>query len=108
MSQPEARLSGDIRRACIKRGAFAFKIHGGPTMMAGLPDLIVCYRGRFIGMETKMPGNTTSKIQDRRIDEIREAGGDAGVVRSVRDAEALLDAVDAELESEDESVPRGA
>src|SRR3546814_4336782 len=55
MSQPEARLGTAIRRACIARGAFAFKIHGGPTMMAGLPDLIMCYRGRFIGMEIKVP-----------------------------------------------------
>lgn len=101
MSQPEARLGSEIRRECIKRGAFAFKVHGGPTMMAGLPDLIMCYRGQFIGMEIKVPDPSSqpSKIQRRRIAEIRESGGRAYVVRSVASAMRILDAVDAELDS---------
>ncbi len=102
MSQPEARLSGEIRREMIKRGAFGFKIHGGPTMMAGLPDLIFCYRGRFIGLEVKMPDPSSqpSKIQRRRIAEIRSAGGHAFVVRSVASAVRVLERVDADLTSE--------
>lgn len=103
MSQPEARLGSEIRRACIARGAFAFKIHGGPTMMAGLPDLIMCYRGQFIGMEIKVPDPSSqpSAIQRRRIREIRDAAGKAFVVRSVASAMRILDAVDAELDSLD-------
>lgn len=102
MSQPEARLGSEIRRACIARGGFAFKIHGGPTMMVGLPDLIMCYRGQFIGMEIKVPDPSSqpSKIQVRRIKEIREANGRAFVVRSVASAMRILDAVDAELDSQ--------
>ena len=102
MSQPEARLGSEIRRACIARGAFAFKIHGGPTMMVGLPDLIMCYRGTFIGMEIKVPDPSSqpSKIQRRRIKEIRDAGGRAFVVRSVASAMRILDAVDTELDSQ--------
>lgn len=103
MSQPESRLGSEIRRACIKRGAFAFKIHGGPTMMAGLPDLIMCYRGRFIGMEIKVPDPSSqpSVIQRRRIKEIRDAAGAAYVVRSVESAMRILARVDAELDGED-------
>lgn len=101
MSQPEARLGSEIRRACIARGCFAFKIHGGPTMMVGLPDLIMCYRGQFIGMEIKVPNPSSqpSVIQRRRIKEIRESGGRAFVVRSVASAMRILDAVDADLVS---------
>lgn len=103
MSQPEARLGTAIRRECIARGAFAFKIHGGPTMMAGLPDLIMCYRGQFIGMEIKVPDPSSqpSVIQRRRIKEIRDAGGRAYVVRSVESAVRILARVDAELDGED-------
>lgn len=101
MSQPEARLGAQIRREMIKRGCFGFKIHGGPTMMAGLPDLIFCYRGRFIALEIKTPDPSSqpSTIQRRRIKEIREAGGRAFVVRSVASAMRVLDAVDTELDS---------
>lgn len=108
MSQPEARLGSNIRRECIKRGAFAFKVHGGPTMMVGLPDLIMCYRGVFIGMEVKMPEGKVAVIQERRIEEIRTAGGIAGVVRSVSDAMALLDDADALFDELDEYDPADA
>lgn len=108
MSQPEARLGREIRRECIKRGAFIFKIHGGPTMMVGLPDLILCYRGVFIGMEVKMPEGKVAKIQERRIEEIRSAGGLSGVVRSVSDAIALLDDADALFDEQDEYDPADA
>lgn len=100
MSQPESRLGREIRKACQQRGAFGFKIHGGPTMMAGLPDQIMCYRGMFVGMEVKMPTGKTTKIQERRLHEIREAGGFAFVVRSVEDAMDALDDVDARLRGE--------
>ena len=99
MSQPEARLSRAIRTACAERGAFAFKIHGGPTMMVGLPDLILCYRGRFIGLEVKMPEGVVSTIQRRRIAEIREAGGHAYVVRSVASAVRVLERVDRDVDT---------
>lgn len=108
MSQPEARLGTAIRRACIERGAFLFKIHGGPTMMAGLPDLIVCYRGQFIGLEVKMPEGVVSAIQKRRIQEIRQAGGSAYVVRSVSAAMRALDRVDRALDSQHGDDTRGA
>lgn len=102
MSQPESRLQRKIQVAAKARGAFVFKIHGGPTMMVGLPDLIMCYRGQFVAMEVKMPDGVTSKIQERRHAEIDDAGGHAFVVRSVQDAERALDKVDEVLDTEDE------
>lgn len=90
MSQPEARLGRQIRKALEERGAFMFKIHGGPTMMAGLPDLIGVWKGRFIAIEVKMPGNHPSKIQERVIDKIRAAGGRVVVAHSVPEALTVL------------------
>lgn len=101
MTQPEARLGAQIRKACAARGAFIFKIHGGPTMMAGLPDLIACYRGIFLGIEVKMPGNKPSPIQRRRHDEINAANGAVIVAYSVSEVMTCLDALDAELDSLD-------
>lgn len=93
MAQPEARLSRSIMAALRQRGAFVFKVWGSEHMMAGLPDIIGCYRGWFIAVETKMPGNTTSRRQDFVIDKIRKAGGRVVVAYSVSDALGMLDGV---------------
>jgi Holliday junction resolvase len=94
MSQPESRLSRQIMEALRARGAFVFKVHGGPTMMNGLPDIIVCYRGWYIGLETKLPGGRTSAVQNLRHGQITEAGGVARVVHSVAEAVAVLAELD--------------
>ena len=95
--QPEARLGHQIRAALEARGAFVFKVHGSGMMMAGLPDLIACYRGQYVGLEVKMYGNKASKVQELVHARIRGAGGSAVVVYSVDQAMAELDAIDADL-----------
>lgn len=91
MAQPEARVSRNIMAALRQRGAFVFKIHGSKYMMAGLPDIVGVYRGHFIGVETKMPDNTTSRIQDHVISKLREAGATIVVAHSVAEALTVLD-----------------
>lgn len=94
-SQPESRLSRAIQKALrdtYGRELFVFKVHGGPLMMAGLPDLIGAYRGRAFAMEVKMPhGGDPSEIQAHVHVRMRRAGVRVGVPRSVADALALID-----------------
>jgi Holliday junction resolvase len=92
MAQPEAKLSRKIMNALRAEGYFCFKVHGSEYMMAGLPDIIVCAKGYFIGLETKMPGkrDDTSLRQDFVHANIRIAGGMAIVVCSEGEA---LDAI---------------
>jgi Holliday junction resolvase len=87
-TQRESKLSRKIMDALRAEGAFAFKIHGGPWMMAGLPDIIACVDGRFVALETKNPGEeaNTSKIQDHVHGLIRKAGGRVAVVTNVEQA----------------------
>lgn len=58
-------------------GWFCFKVHGNALMMSGLPDIVCCAGGLFIGLETKMEGKrgNTSASQDLRRDQIQAAGG---------------------------------
>lgn len=95
MSQPESRLSRVIMKGIRAAGYFCFKVHGSDTMMAGLPDIIVCAEGYFIGLETKMPNkrSNTSPRQDMVHDQIRAAGGTAFVVCSAPEALAVIDRV---------------
>lgn len=83
-----------IKAAVVQRlkaeGAYVFKVHGSAMVEAGTPDLLVCYAGRFVGMELKQKGSYPTRIQRARMRQIEEAGGVAGVVRSAGDALALL------------------
>ena len=35
---------------------FFWKEHGGALGTSGIPDIICCYKGRFLGLEAKLPG----------------------------------------------------
>lgn len=88
MTQPESRLQRKIQDAIKLEGWFVFKVHGSEYMMAGLPDLIVCAEGLFIGLEVKLPSTreNTSARQDYVHGLIRDAGGHAQVVCSPDEA----------------------
>jgi hypothetical protein len=45
-------------------------------MEAGTPDLLVCWKGRFVGIELKAKGQRPTALQLFRLDEISSAGGD--------------------------------
>ena len=69
---------------------FFWKEHGGPYGTSGIPDIICCYKGRFIGMECKLPGGRLTELQKRAISKINAAGGIAHRVESVEDAKAVM------------------
>lgn len=76
--QPEEAIVKKIRKALQGSvGGFWFKVHGGPFQMAGLPDLLGCVQGRFIGIEVKRPSRMTnvSPIQQHVIRKINLNGG---------------------------------
>ena len=59
----------------------------------GLPDIIVCAEGKFVGLETKMPSQRyNTSVQQRLVHEkIRDAGGHCYVVCSSREALRLVE-----------------
>jgi len=88
-----------IKKYLLSLGAdvFFWKEHGGPYGTSGVPDIICCYRGRFIGMECKLPGGRLTEMQKRVISKINRAGGIARRVESVDDAKAIIRQIDNEL-----------
>ena len=73
---------------------FFWKEHGGPYGTSGIPDIICCYKGRFIGMECKLPGGRLTELQKRAISKINAAGGIARRVESVEDAKNIIEIID--------------
>jgi len=95
----EKALQSKIIRWLKDRGAFVVKQHGGVYTEVGIPDLVCCYKGRFIAFELKVKNNTTTKIQDFKIDRIRKAGGIAEVIRSLDEVKKVIGGIDDEEKS---------
>lgn len=72
---------------------FFWKEHGGQYGTAGIPDIIVCYKGQFIGLEAKVGRNNPTKLQSVTLEQIHNAGGIAVVVRTVDDVKAVIEKI---------------
>ena len=59
----------------------------------GCPDIIGCYRGRFIGIEVKAPKGRQSDQQIKFQAAVERAGGIYILARSVNDAVSALGAI---------------
>jgi hypothetical protein len=90
--QPEAKLVKQLQTLIRKAGGCTFKIHGGdnPFQAVGIPDLLCCISGRFVGAEVKMPGESLRPAQVVALGEIYRAGGIAAVVETVEQGKKLL------------------
>lgn len=87
----EADLILKIRKyLATLEDCFFWKEHGGQYGTAGIPDIIVCYRGRFVGLEAKAGANRAPRLQAATIQQILAAGGVAAVVRSVEDVRRIM------------------
>lgn len=64
--------------------------------IAGTPDILGCYRGRFVAMEVKTPQtiNDVSPMQEVTLARIDAAGGFQAVVTSHGQALGILDEID--------------
>lgn len=89
MTQRESRLSHKIVVALNRlEETWAFKVHASEFTPAGVPDILCCHRGRFVGFETKLPesrGNVSPR-QQYVHSLIRDARGVVYVVCSVKEA----------------------
>ena len=87
----ESQLIQSIRKyLATLPECFFWKEHGGQYGTAGIPDIIVCYKGRFYGLEAKVGKNQPTLLQAATIEQIRHAGGVAAVVRSVDEVKEIM------------------
>lgn len=57
-----------------------FKYWAGPYSKSGIPDIIACVNGHFVGIEVKAPNGHASELQKRNIKLIHDAKGYASIV----------------------------
>ncbi len=90
----EAAIVEKILKLLRERGAYAVKYHGSIYSTAGVPDVLACYQGFFLGIEVKKPGEKPSELQIKHQRMIAQARGFACVVDNPVTVRCILDALD--------------
>lgn len=77
MTTPEGKIKRKVNQALKEFGEHVWKFMPVQASAFGMPalDYLLCYRGRFIAIETKAPGKKTTARQEATCNAIRDAGG---------------------------------
>ena len=75
MLEKDIVIAIKINLASLGSDVFFWKEHGGPYGTSGIPDIICCYKGRFLGLEAKLSGGKLTALQRRALEKINAAGG---------------------------------
>ena len=90
MTQSEKRIENQIKKWLEKQGYWFMKVHGSMYQKSGVPDIVACVNGTFVGIEVKRPGGIIAPLQTYNIEQIRKNGGVAFVAYSVEEVQEEL------------------
>ena len=73
----EKNVENKIKRWLTSKNIYYFKVHGSSFMQPGIPDIIACVNGRFVGIEVKNVGKLKNQSEQQKIHErlIKDSGG---------------------------------
>lgn len=77
---PEAKVKKKVVAILKQYGAYFFYPVTGGYGRSGVPDIIVCHKGRFIGIECKAGNNKPTPLQEQNLNAIQAAGGTSLVI----------------------------
>jgi len=77
---PEAKVKAGVVDILKDEGAYYFFPATGGYGRSGVPDIVACINGHFMGIECKAGANKPTLLQVREIEHIRRCGGIAVVV----------------------------
>ena len=94
----EKLIEKRIKTYLFDIGAYNIKIHGSNFQEPGIPDIIACYKGKFIGIETKAPGKLYNQSELQKIHQrnIEKAGGIYLLTDSLDDVVKIIGDIDEE------------
>ena len=75
----EKNFENRLKKFLEDEGCWFVKFFANAFTKTGIPDILVCCNGYFIGVEVKAPNGKPSALQKRNIKKIYESGG-IGVV----------------------------
>lgn len=77
---PEGKVKAGVKKVLKDLNAYYVMPMGTGFGNAGVPDFIVCYRSKFVGIECKAGGNKPTALQYKNLKDIQDCGGVALVV----------------------------
>lgn len=77
---PEAKVKAQVVKQLKEIGAYYFSPVTGGYGRSGVPDIVACINGRFVGIECKAGKGVTTALQDKNLAAIRASGGTAIVI----------------------------
>jgi len=77
---PEKKVKIKVKSILDKVGAYHCMPATGGYGASGVPDIIACYKGNFIGIECKANGNKPTALQNKHLYNIKKAQGYSMVI----------------------------
>ena len=89
---PEKRVKDKVVKLLKEAGVYYFYASTHGFGRSGVPDLVCCMGGRFIGIECKAGKNKPTPLQEKEMAAIRDAGGTTLVVNedNINDVKELI------------------
>lgn len=75
MAGPEKLFENKIKKHLDSVGAYYIKYFANRMTKSGIPDILACVNGYFLGIEVKAERGKPSKLQKYHRSKIRESGG---------------------------------
>lgn len=72
---PEKTFENKIKDFLDEQGAWYVKFFANGYTKSGIPDILACVNGYFVGIEVKAPKGTVKPIQEYHLKKLRKAGG---------------------------------
>lgn len=92
----ETLIQNEIQAYLDSQKIYNIRVHADGTTV-GEPDLIVCFKGRFVGLEVKTKTGKPSGIQEAKGQIIKENGGYHIYPTSVEDVKELFTKIEKEI-----------
>lgn len=91
----EKAVEDKIKDYLFSKNIYYFKVHGSKFMPAGIPDIVCCVNGRFLGIEVKRPGAKNEQSNQQKIHEnnIKKSGGTYLLVDSLSEVVDYVESV---------------
>lgn len=72
---PEKKVKDKVKAILKEVGAYYFMPATGGYGKSGVPDIVACFKGKFIGIECKAGDNKPTPLQKKALRDIELAGG---------------------------------
>lgn len=77
----EKAFQSKLIKLIEKNNGYVVKFNASAISKIGVPDLLACINGKFVGLEVKKENGKPSEIQLWNIEQIKKSGGIAMVVK---------------------------